>query len=123
MSLLGLFNILPFVVLLAFITLGSASAADDSELRPNPFELPLGIYSKDNPPVEQPQNLRLQAIIDIKGKRIATISGENFMKGDFAFGKQVVGISENQVTLNANGKEEILILDKNRFRIRKNQKK
>lgn len=112
-----------FVVLLAFIPLNDVFAADKDEIRENPFELPQGIYSSENPPVEQPQNLQLQAIFNIKGKRIATISGENFMKGDFAFGKRVINISNNQVILNAGGKEEILILENTRFKIQKNLKK
>ncbi|MBC8288539.1 MAG: hypothetical protein H8E42_13795 [Nitrospinae bacterium] len=121
MNFLGPSNFLPFVILLTLIT--SVSAADNSELRPNPFELPSGIYSQDNAPQEKPQNLQLQAIFDIKGKKIATISGENFITGDFAFGKKVIEISNNQVTLHADGKEEVLILDKSRFQLRKNNKK
>jgi len=101
----------------------SASAADDSPPRLNPFELPQGIYSKDYAPKIQPQNLKLQAIFDIEGKRIATINGGNFRVGDFAFGKRVVDISQNQVRLNAGGKEEILLLEKSRFRIQKKDKK
>jgi len=87
--------------------------------RVNPFELPPGIYSKDNIPTVQPQNLALQAIFNINGKRIVTISGENFMKGDFAFGKRVLSIYDNRVILDAGGKEEILVLEKNRFRLQK----
>ena len=89
----------------------------------NPFVLPPGIYSKDNIPKIQPQNLVLQAIFNINGKRIATISGENFRKGDFAFGKRVVSIFDNRVILDAGGKEEIMVLEKTRFRLRKSNPK
>jgi len=112
-----------FVVLFAFIASGTASAANNIEPRVNPFELPPGIYSKDNIPKTQPQNLVLQAIFNINGKRIVTISGENFMKGDFAFGKRVLSILDNRVILDAGGKEEILILKKTRFKLKKYNRK
>ncbi len=115
-------NSLTFV-LFAFITLESASAADGNQPRVNPFELPPGIFSQENAPKEQQQDLVLQAIFNIKGKHIVTISGRNFIQGDFAFGKRVTSISNNQVTLDAGGKEEILILEKTRFKIRKHKKK
>lgn len=115
-------NSLTFV-LFTLIALESASAADGSQPRVNPFELPPGIYSQENAPQEQPQDLVLQAIFYIKGKHIVTISGQNFIKGDFAFGKRVTSISNNQVILDAGGKEEILILEKTRFKIRKHTKK
>jgi hypothetical protein len=110
-------------VLFTFIALESASAADGSQPRVNPFELPPGIFSQENAPDEQKQDLVLQAIFNIKGKHIVTISGRNFIKGDFAFGKRVTSISNNQVILDAGGKEEILILDKTKFKIRKHKKK
>jgi len=115
-------NSLAFV-LFTFIALESASAADGSQPRLNPFELPPGIYSQENAPKELPQDLVLQAIFNFKGKDIVTISGKNFIKGDFAFGKRVTSISKNQVTLDAGGKEEILILEKTVFKIRKHNKK
>jgi hypothetical protein len=108
-----------FVILVASIASGSASAANNNEPRTNPFELPNGIFSKDNIPKEQPQNLKLQAIFNINGKRIATISGENFIQGDFAFGKRVINIFDDQVVLGAEGTEEILILEENKFRLKK----
>lgn len=123
MSLPGQFNSLLFVVFLAFMPLKGVYAADISKMRENPFELPMGIYSSENPPEELPQTLQLQAIFNIKGKRIATISGVNFVKGDFAFGKQVVNITDNYVTLNAGGKEEVLILESKKFKIQKHPKK
>ncbi|MZH03695.1 MAG: hypothetical protein F3745_09970 [Nitrospinae bacterium] len=110
-------------ILFAFFALEYASAAEDSQPRVNPFELPHGIYSQENAPKEQPQDLVLQAIFNIKGKHIVTISGQNFIKGDFAFGKRVTSISNNQVILDAGGKEEILLLEKTRFRIKKHDKK
>jgi len=119
---LGPFNFL-YLFLLAFIAPGSVSAMDNSPSRLNPFELPSGIYSKENAPKELPQTLKLQAIFEIKGKHIVTISGENFMKGDFAFGKKVINISNNQVILDAGGQQEILTLEKTRFHIQKDPKK
>ena len=65
----------------------------------------------------------LQAIFDINGKRIVTISGENFMQGDFAFGKRVLSILDNRVILDAGGKEETLVLEKSRFKLRKYNRK
>ena len=44
-------------------------------MRVNPFELPRGIYSKDNIPEETLQTLKLEAIFTIKGQKIANISG------------------------------------------------
>ena len=50
-------------------------AAEKPNVRVNPFELPRGIYSKDNIPEETPQTLNLEAIFTIKGQKIANISG------------------------------------------------
>lgn len=108
-----------FVGVVAFITSGTSFAADIEAPRMNPFELPQGIYSKGNIPKEQPQNLKLQAIFNINGKRIATISGQNFKKGDYAFGKRVVNIFDNQVVLDTGRKEEILVLENGKFRLQK----
>jgi hypothetical protein len=63
--------------------------------------------------------LSFEAIFTIKGQKIATISGENFVKGDFAFGKRVTQIFKNRVVLDAGGKEESLILEDTTFTIRK----
>ena len=122
LNLPGPYNFL-LTILLTFIAPGTASAANDMEPRANPFELPPGIYSKDNIPAALPQRLILQAIFDVNGKRIATISGENFMQGDFAFGKRVLSILDNRVILDAGGKEEILVLEKTRFKLRKHNRK
>ena len=62
-------------------------AAEKPLIRVNPFELPQGVYSKDNIPEVTPQTLAIEAIFTVKGQKIATISGQNFLKGDFAFGK------------------------------------
>ncbi len=113
----------PIVIVLVAITLGTAFAADTNEPRVNPFALPPGVYSKDHIPKKQPQRLVLQAIFHINGKRIATISGENFMKGDLVFGKRVINIFDNRVILDAGGKEEILALKKMQFEIHKNRRK
>jgi hypothetical protein len=122
LNLPGPYNFLPFV-LLAFMASESASATNDGRPRVNPFELPPGVYTKENAPIVQTQNLKLQAIFNIEGKHIATISGGNFRKGDFAFGKKVIDISNNQVILDAGGKQEILTLEQTRFRIQKGNKK
>jgi hypothetical protein len=98
---------------------GSVFAAEKPLMRVNPFELPRGIYSKDNIPKETPQTLKLEAIFTIKGQKIATISGQNFVKGDFAFGKRVAQIFKNRVVLDDGGKEENLILEGIKFTIRK----
>ena len=86
-------------------------AAEKPLMRVNPFELPRGIYSKDNIPVETPQTLTLEAIFTLKGQKIATISGQNFVTGDFAFGKRVAQIFKNRVVLDDGGKEQNLILE------------
>jgi hypothetical protein len=96
-----------------------AFAADKSMKSVNPFELPPGVYSKDNIPEEIPQTLILEAIFTIEGQKIATISGQNFFKGDFAFGKRVAQIFKNRVVLEDGGKEENLILENTKFTIRK----
>jgi hypothetical protein len=106
-------------IIVFYLTGGSVFAAEKPLMRANPFELPRGIYSKDNIPVETPQTLRLEAIFTIKGQKIATISGQNFVKGDFAFGKRVAQIFKNRVVLDAGGKEENLILEGTKFAIRK----
>jgi hypothetical protein len=98
---------------------GTVFAAEKPLMRANPFELPRGIYSKDNIPVETPKTLRLEVIFTIKGQKITTISGQNFIKGDFAFGKRVVQIFKNRVVLDDEGKEESLILEGAKFTIRK----
>ena len=48
-----------------------------------------------------------------------TISGQNFIKGDFAFGKRVAQIFENRVVLDDEGKEKNLTLKSTKFTIRK----
>ena len=88
-------------------------------MRVNPFELPRGIYSKDNILEEAPQTLKLEAIFTIKGQKIANISGQNFIKGDVAFGKRVAQIFKNRFVLDDEGKEENLILESTKFTIRK----
>ena len=116
-------NNFQLVIVIISILSGTAFAANDNDPRVNPFELPQGIYSRDNIPKEHPQDLILQAIFNFNGKRIATISGENFAIGDFAFGKRVLNIFDNQVILDSGGKEETLILEKNKFKLRKSFRK
>jgi hypothetical protein len=94
-------------------------ALDKPLARLNPFELPRGIYSKDNIPKETPQTLILEAIFTIKGQKIATISGQNFIEGDFVGGKRLTRIFKNRVSLDDAGKEESLVLESGTFRIRK----
>ena len=112
-----------FVVTAVSLLSGTAVALNDEGPRVNPFELPHGIYSKENIPKEQPQTLKLQAIFNINGKRIATISGENFKKNEYAFGKRVLKIFDNHVVLDTGGKEETLILDNKKFNISKQNPK
>jgi hypothetical protein len=102
-----------------FLAGGSVLAAEKPLMRVNPFELPRGVYSKDNIPEETPQTLALEAIFTIKGQKIATISGQNFVKGDFAFGKPIAQTFKNRVVLDDGGKEENLILEGTKFTIRK----
>jgi len=106
-------------IIVVYLAGGSVFAAEKPLMRVNPFELPRGIYSKDNIPEEAPQALTLEAIFTVKGRKIATISGQNFIKGDFAFGKRVVQIFKNRVVLDDGGKEENLILEGTKFIIRK----
>jgi hypothetical protein len=106
-------------IIVFYLAGGSAFAEEKPLIRVNSFELPRGIYSKDNIPEETPQTLKLEAIFTIKGQKIATVSGQNFIKGDFAFGKRVVQIFTNQVVLDDGGKEENLILEGVKFTIRK----
>ena len=106
-------------IIVVYLAGGSVFAAEKPLMRVNPFELPRGIYSKDNIPEEIPQTLALEAIFTVKGRKIATISGQNFVKGDFAFGKRVVQIFKNRVILDDGGKEENLILEGTKFTIRK----
>jgi hypothetical protein len=70
-------------------------------------------------PEQTPQTLKLEAIFTLKGQKIATNSGQNFVKGDFAFGKRVAQIFKNRVVLDDGGKEEKLILEGTKFTIRK----
>ena len=106
-------------ILFVFLAVESATAADKPLTRVNPFDLPRGVYSKDNIPEEVPQTLKLQAIFTIKGKKIATISGQNFMVGDFVAGKRLTNIFKNRVILDNAGKEESLVLQGMKFSIRK----
>lgn len=120
MNLSSKYSLLIIIVVASITPIPEASfAANNNGPRLNPFELPSGIYSKDNIPKELPQELKLQAIFDIKGRQVATISGENFEKDDYAFGKRVLNIFDNQVILDAGGKEEILVLDDDKFRLSK----
>ena len=106
-------------IIVVYLAGGTVFAAEKPLMRINPFELPRGVYSKDNIPKETPQTLTLEAIFTIKGQKIATISGQNFVKGDFAFGKRVMQIFKNRVVLDDGGKEENLILEDTKFTIRK----
>ena len=109
---------LPAIVFI-FLSFSSVYAVDNSSGRVNPFELPRGIYSKDNIPKKVPQTLALEAIFTIKGQKIATISGQNFIEGDFVEGKRLTRIFKNRVALDDAGKEESLALESGTFRIRK----
>jgi hypothetical protein len=106
-------------IIIVNLSAGLLFAEEKPLMRVNPFELPRGIYSKDNIPEETPQTLTLEAIFTIKGQKIATISGQNFIKGDFAFGKRISQIFKNRVVLDNGGKEENLILEGTTFTIRK----
>jgi hypothetical protein len=106
-------------IIIVNLSAGLLFAAEKPLMRVNPFELPKGIYSKENIPKKTPQTLALEAIFTIQGEKIATISGQNFVKGDFAFGKRVVQIFKNRVVLDDGGKEENLILEDTTFTIRK----
>ncbi len=108
-----------FAIIVVFLAGGSVLAAEKPLMRVNPFELPRGVYSKENAPQEVPQTLRLQAIFTLKGQKIATISGQNFIEGDFVAGKRLTRIFKNRVTLDDAGKEESLVLENMRFSIRK----
>ena len=79
-----LIKILIAIIIINF-SAGLLFAAEKPLMRVNPFELPRGIYSKNNIPEKTPQTLTLEAIFTIKGQKIVTISGQNFAKGDFAF--------------------------------------
>lgn len=116
MNLPSPFNISALIIVVSF-GFGTAFAADKNPSRVNPFELPPGIYSQGNFPKTQKQTLKLEAVFKINGKYIATISGNNFVKGDFAFGKRVLNIFENKVVLDDGGNEEILVLQKSNFRL------
>lgn len=107
-------------LILLFIAVGSGFAEDKPLDRVNPFDLPSGVYSKENTPAETPpQNLRLEAIFTLKKQKIATISGQNFVIGDFAYGKRVMQIFNNRVVLDNAGEEENLVLENSKFVIRK----
>ena len=70
-------------IIIVNLSAGLLFAAEKPLMRVNPFELPKGIYSKENIPKKTPQTLALEAIFTIQGEKIATISGQNFVKGDF----------------------------------------
>lgn len=118
MKAMNIFKIMSALLLVCLIG-NPVDAADQPLMRTNPFELPRGIYSKDNIPKEEPQTLVLEAIFTIKGQKIATISGQNFFKGDFVFGKRLTQIFQNRVILDDAGKEESLVLQSGTFSIRK----
>ena len=107
------------VVLFFFLAGGNVSAEQKPVERTNPFDLPKGVYSKENIPKEVPQTLTLEAIITLRGRRIATISGQNYVEGDFIGGKRVTGIFKKRVTLDDAGQEESLVMDNMNFTIRK----
>lgn len=118
------FKILPTI--LFFFLAGEIISAEEIKSvdekpmeRLNPFDLPRGVYSKDNIPKETPQTLKLEAIITLKGRKVATISGQNYIEGDFIGGKRVTRIFKNRVTLDDAGKEENLVLDARPFSLRK----
>ena len=111
------------IALFTSIGLGTAFAADEDSPRVNPFALPAGVYSKDNIPEQQAQSLKLEAIFKINGKYTVTISGENFTKDDFAFGKRILNIAENRVLLDAAGEEETLVLHESKFSLQSRNRK
>ena len=114
----NIFKTLP-AILFIFLAVNSVYAAEEPPKRTNPFELPKGVYSKDNIPKEEPKTLTLEAIFTIKTQKIATISGENYIEGDFIGGKRLTHIFKNRVTLDDAGKELSLVLESGEFRIRK----
>ena len=107
------------LIIVFYLAGGAVFAAEKPLMRVNPFELPRGIYSKDNIPKETPQTLTLEAVFTVKGQKIATISGQNFIEGDFVGGKRLTRIFKNRVILDDAGKEENLVLESGNFSIRK----
>ncbi len=116
MNLPSPYNMIP-TILIAVIGLGVAFADDKGSPRVNPFELPAGIHSKGNIPKKPEKILQLEAVFKIKGQHIATISGTNFIKGDFAFGRKVLNIFDNRVLLDAGEEKEFLFLPKSNFKL------
>jgi hypothetical protein len=57
----------------------------------------MGVYSKDNILEKTSQTLALEAIFNTKEQKMQLISGRNFIKDDFAFGKRMVQIFKNRV--------------------------
>ncbi len=122
MNLPSPYNMIP-IILITVIGLGTAFADDRGSVRVSPFELPAGIHSKGNAPKKPDKILQLEAVFKIKGKHIATISGTNFNKGDFAFGRRVLNIFDNRVLLDAGEEREILFLQKSKFRLQSKSNK
>lgn len=114
---------------LALLTLGGtwflaaslfALEPEDGGKQKNPFALPEGVASRSKlAKKNEKEKLVLQAVTVTDGeKRIASISGENFMVGDEIYGKKLIFIGNDYVILERGPEKIRLSLERPPFSVR-----
>ncbi len=105
-----------FLILLATLLLPGATAGAEAQ-RENPFSLPAGVEFKGRT-LPSPGDLKLQAVLEGKTRRIATINNQNFFVGDWVEGREILEIRPDRVIL-AEGTQRLELKIKRRpFSIR-----
>jgi|GEM_PF-4409726 len=89
---------------------GNAAVELKKKKEKHPFMLPHGVYPKGMEPKEKPEELFLEAVVTFQGKRQAVINGDNYSIGDFVFGRKVIDIFYNRVTLEEDGKLKDIVM-------------
>ncbi len=84
------------VALLSVLIFNSSAWAEKG--RANPFALPSGIEYKGRQ-LPSANDLALQAVVEGKTRRVATINNRNYLVGDLVHGRKIVEINANHVVL------------------------
>lgn len=106
-----------FLLVTVLTTLCFCPPAWADKGRSNPFELPSGVTYKGRQ-LPSVSDLDLQAVVEGKSRRVATINNRNYLVGDLVKGREIIQIAPNHVVL-AEGSDYVkLSLNRKPFSIR-----
>ena len=111
---------LSLLLLVFWVTNLFAFDPESGERRGNPFSLPEGVVSRSKlSKKDDKEKLVLQAITAATGgeKRIASISGENFLVGDEVNGRKIIIIGSDFVILERGPEKMKLTLERRPFSV------